>query len=259
MVKYMSCRTALARVAKLSCVFFIGLLMILPTVSVSANSEETLLETFSFSFPEFSKQTYQGIEYDVITIDSCELEGAIGEPMLPMYAAEFLIHYGYEVTDIEVTAVSTQIIGEDLEVLPAPNQYSFSTGEVIDEQVQSEPASGSGPWHTITGSHLFRGYELLYVNLYPIFLDNGDAVFASNLAVEITCSPSEVSENFRGLMQDREMVLSRITNAASMVSYPMMQPTPVNENYDMLIVTTEEFAESFLPLKQAHQARGLEV
>jgi len=112
------------------------------------------------------------------------------------------------------------------------------------------------------GTYYFRGYQILVLLLHPIQYNpvTGEIDYYQQLDVSIeTTSSQKTSSLFRGLERDAKEVKSKVDNSEDIGLYQQIHPqsSQIDDGYDFLIVTTEEFKEYFQLLKEDHDDRGI--
>ncbi len=245
-------------------------LMVSSPVSFFANaaglSAPTSRYTINYSFqpPSVDHTTIDGTTYSILTTPTATLAGNPGEPDLPVYSAHILLPY-----DTEVQAVTTspglQTILGTFDILPVDHAQPLLPGQDNDSptaeknlSIYSSDKNFPGSFFTTTGTYSFRGYQILTLELHPVQYNplTQATVFYENLQVTVTTIPvSTPNPLYRGGI-DEEAARAMIDNPETLITYPHSGDAPLTQ-YELLILTTNSLKSSFMPLKEAHDARGV--
>ncbi|MCK4416406.1 MAG: hypothetical protein KAU84_04560, partial [Thermoplasmatales archaeon] len=133
-----------------------------------------------------------------------------------------------------------------------------------DATIYNANAFYPGSLYTEVGTYSFRGYNLLVLLLHPIQYNpvTGELFYYRNLEVSIETIADDTSANlFRGLEKDKIEVTKKVDNPELSEQYheESAKPSSMNEDYDLLIITTDSLKNDFEPLKQAHDATGIDT
>jgi len=256
---------------KLFCVLSIVFLLLSSFSFTSSASEfDTINEVFVFDAPSIIYSVEDGSLVASVVMDGIENNGVVGKPLLPEVPVTVLIPYGYEVSDITVDSGDWELLDSGVNVVCAKAQVALVSEDFVSDSVSydgdvisfEETLDESGLF-SVVGLYSQRGYDLLYLNIYPVSFDEstGSVWWTDSLSLSVDIEFTGKSNAlFRGLSSDESLVLSRVSNPSAMSSYASL-PSPLAEEdqYDMLILTRSDLMEGFVPLKQAHEARGLSV
>jgi hypothetical protein len=168
--------------------FFASLLALL--ILASAARPETITRDLSFRSPRI---VVSGGEA-VLSIDGCRTIARAGAPMVPVYAAVFVLPPGEEIVSVTVTPLATEILPMPAPATPMPDQVS--TGRAWSGVKGRDPSiyGVSAHWPPSPGelSTVQRkgGIALAYVNIYPLRPSgSGDtAIFTPQVSVTIETS-----------------------------------------------------------------------
>jgi len=244
---------------------------LLSTSSVFVGAEqETVNEqinvSYSFDTPKLTKITIGDTIYDQVILQDVPCFGDPGEPYLPIKGAFILLPEGSKVANIFVETGEKIKLGEDFYIVPAGKPVPMSKIHLARDPVPDETIYGStdmfpGELFSEAETYSFRGYDILVLSLYPVQYvpTSGEVFFYPSLTVNVEIVENNmVNPLFRGLSKDRIEVLNKIDN-------PVVVDTYTNEigvlggleQYDLLILTTDDFKDDFEPLKNAHEENGL--
>ncbi|MEM0466961.1 MAG: C25 family cysteine peptidase [Candidatus Thermoplasmatota archaeon] len=230
------------------------------TLRTQLTSDSITLQ-YSFVTPTIS-QIYVGEKcYDVIHIEHLGCFGHPGEPYLPVRGAYILLPYNTQVVDIIVSGEKTSL-GKGFTVVPTPKPVPLIDAPVIpvpDEGTYSSTEEVPGELFSTVGVYSFRGYQILVLRLYPVqyIPASGEILFYSSLEVTVQLTPIRQQKSLhRGLSDDRRILQEKIDNPQVISTYAT-QYNRGSDEYDLLILTKDEFKDGFLPLKNKHDADGV--
>jgi hypothetical protein len=107
----------------------------------------------------------------------------------------------------------------------------------------------------------FRGYDILVMALYPVqyIPQTGELYYFDQMSVSVELKQTDkINPYFRNNEKDENQLLTKVDNPVMVNSYVKTVSKPVTlELVDLLIITTEEFKNDFLPLKQEHDSSGI--
>ena len=244
--------------------FFSGL-------SIAQKTEENRLTiTYNFAYPEIKKININGFEYDQITVKDAPCFGNPGEPFLPMKGAYILLPKNNQVKKITVTSNSRISFGLGYNIIPVseivPRSMILKSKShlIKNEEIYSSENSFPNTLFSKVGSYNFRGYTILVLTLYPVQYkpSTGELFYYPEIRVDVTTVKTQKNNIFyRGLDEDKNEVLKKIDNPEILETYSgeTRVKTDIKNQYDLLILTSNEFKNSFQPLKVAHENKGLKV
>ena len=257
-------------ITKLCCMLFVFFLVVSSFSLVSsAEAVDSIEQSFVFSQPELVWQQ-DGSSVVSVVLEEYENNGVAGKPLLPEVPVTLLIPHGFDVSDVSVVAGEWNVLVSGVDVIRASSQVALIPDDFVSdsisfdgEMIGVEDTLDESGLFAVVGQYAQRGYELLYLNLYPVVFDESDGSLSwtDSLSVSVSLVDSgESNELFRGLSVDEQLVLGRVSNPSAAVSYASLaSPLADGDQYDMLILTRSELMEGFVPLKEAHEARGLSV
>jgi hypothetical protein len=229
-----------------------------------ASPSSALIVSYTFQTPAVSQTTIAGETYSVLTTPTATLSGNPGEPDLPIYSARILLPYNEDMQAVSVTPGPETVLGA-FNVLPVDQAHPLLPGHENDTPVAEKNASiysadqnFPSSFFTTTGAYFFRGYQILVLELHPVQYNpiTQKTVFYTDFQVTVTTKPSSApSPLYRGGI-DEEAAREMIDNPAILDTYPHIEYSPVPQ-YELLILTTNALKDAFIPLKNAHDARGV--
>lgn len=203
--------------------------------------------------------------YDSVTIPGLNNQIIPGEPVLPVRTARILIPYGEEVQEVKVVAGNEKYLGS-VSIRPGQNSVPIGftkncTGcnpednwtttpvlNLLNEKIYESENPYPAEAYSVLGVQRKHGYEILYINLYPIkyIPKTGTAYSFGAFDVEVTTSPVETLNRglFRGLLEDREEVDMIVDNPEKTTTYPTDLSTTgksllLDGYYDYVIITNQ--------------------
>ena len=243
---------------------------LLMTSSVFVGGEENEHAQVSISYlfgtPELEKISIGDIVYDKLTLEDAPCFGNPGEPCLPIKGAFILLPQDSKVVNIFVETGKQTRLGEGFNIIPAGEPVPISKIHLARDPVPDETIYGStsmfpGEFYSKSGVYSFRGYDILVLSLYPVQYVplTGELLYYPSLTVKVETAGGNVGNPlFRGLSKDKTEVLNKVDNPVEINTYSnKIVSLDANEQYDLLILTTDEFKDDFQPLKDAHDNNGL--
>jgi len=252
-------------------VFLIFLILISSSIPLTQaydeQTEKQIILTYSFDNPSIQVVTINEDTYDRIFLADCVTASNAGEPNIPSKGVYILIPPKSKIEDIEITTGTEHIIGRGFNIDPVgeaiPITYSSTSQKIrTNKEIYNSNNFYPGKLYTEIGIHYFRGYKILVLLLHPIQYNpvTGELYFYENMYVSVKTSfDNKVINLFRGLEQDKQEVMKKVDNPNDAYQYiSEIKPSSIFvDNYDLLILTTDSLKANFEPLKQAHDATGL--
>ncbi|MBN2066331.1 MAG: PKD domain-containing protein [Candidatus Thermoplasmatota archaeon] len=245
------------------CVLFVASMITVGNVSSDA---ETITFVYTFEKPSIQSVQLRDTIYDKVTLAGASSFGDPGEPYLPMKGAYILLPQDTTVKDISVEIQDMHSLGNGFSVLPTGTPTTFSqavssAAPVPDEQIYSSNELFPGILFSEVGIYHFRGYSILVLTLYPVHYRplSGELFYVSDITLSVELKETQQSSSlYRDVERDQAEVLNRIDNPAILDTYSSTRQTSqVLDDYDLLILTVDEFVDEFQPLQQAHNEEGI--
>ena len=222
-------------------------------------------QTYLFEKPSIDTIDIEGNTYNEIHIPGLQTIDNPGRPCLPVKGAYLLLPYQTKVDSITITVNDPISLGENYVVKPAstpvPLSYiAFSQPPSPDKSIYSSDTIYPGTLYSEIGTYLFRGYQILVLNLHPVQYQpsTGEIFYYSSMTVNVQLSEDVTdTTNLRNKASDINEIQGKIDNPSLLATYPNVQTTQKADAYDFLILTTSEFQDDFLPLKTAHDQMGM--
>ena len=259
-------------VVKLGLVLSISLFFIMPnglTQFTTDESTKSISVSYSFSEPVIETRLIQDIIYTDVTIPDILTDGNPGKPCLPVKGAYILLPPKTTVDAITITYNDQKMYFLDHLILPGEVPIPISEPErriplFTDENIYSSIAEFPGTLYDIVGTYQSHGYTILVLNIYPVQYQpmNNCILFYRDIAFEIyTKDVSEINEMIRDTDSDRSNVLRIVDNPDDISLYDsfILTSSDLEDSAELLIITTDELKDTFLPLKNAHDAEGIQT
>lgn len=208
---------------------------------------------FQFDAPVIEELELGGHRFHTVTMSNLPTLNYPGAPVLPIKIVKLLLPHSKMVTDVKVVTEVNSLPGEYLIV---PGQTPLANNTISASSLTSScnftppnPAYYERDYPGIYSTynvHILRGYQLLYLTLYPVQYHNGIISYYTTMSVTIQLESDLTNhQTYRGLNKDRTNLLEfDPLNSNFLDSYPeSRQPRP--EYYQYVILTTAEFEEAF--------------
>lgn len=229
------------------CNFFIfleAIVLLFSSLGVNAlNVESFDVITLEFSFPKPLVEEVadaDGELYNTVSIEGLPVSSDLNQPCLPVKPIKILLPYGREFESLKVTAFEKSTVGQVYNIKQGGNIIHFERGS--SKPMSKKPLGISCEnLYSIVGTHVFRGFPILYVNLFPVQYTHGVVTYYKRIIVEIK---TKVSQHVvRGSSGDMEMVAKLVDNPACIASYSYALKTK-NNVVEYVIITNEDLAEA---------------
>ncbi len=230
---------------------------------------ETITKVLSFERPGFVVSSGEVI----ISIEDCRTIARPGAPMIPVYAAVFVLPPGEEIVSVAVSPVETELLSMPAPAAPMPDQVSL--GRVWSGMKGRDPAIYGSPgfWPPSSGelSSVQRsaGVKLAYVNIYPLRPSGSEntALFTPKVTVTI--------ETRKALASNSSVPSLRAGRAAADLSAAVENPDGLTiygrsiesspgsylsaSPVPYVIITSDALAGAFGQLADFRERHGLKV
>jgi len=240
------------------------ILLIAVAILISSLSEAKTIEK-TFFYQNF--QIEQQGDYYLITAPDALNTALNGQPLLPWYAAKVLLPPGEIIESVEFSGRDIKEITGTFQLQPKQYARPISKGEsgvfVKDEEFyQSDspyPLSNINKGNT----EFWGGHGIGFINYTPFIYHakSGKISYYQQVTIIIHTKPAEEAKQAMQLLNTRSIVQNQIKkfvdNPEAIQSYS--QTSERNNDYDMIIITPEQFAEAFDTLVSHYLIRGLKV
>lgn len=224
---------------------------------------ETIEKTYFFN--DFQVRATKG-NYYMIDADGALNTALIGQPLLPWFAANFVLPPGEEIASVE-------FIGNDLVTMAGnyqlmPKQYvqpiskgksgEFAKDENIYQSNEAYPIIGNQTHNT----QFWAGHGIGTVNYTPFVYHakSGEINYYRQVSLVIKTKATEKAQAALQLINssNNQLVSEFIENPESLKDYPQMASSK-STDYDYLIITPEEFVSEFDALVYHYLIRGMKT
>lgn len=235
-------------------------------VAENRNEYTPIIKKYSFDTPITEQVSINEVIYDRVILKDSPRYGNIGEYDLPAHGAYLLLNPGDEIINIEVIPGEKVLLGSNinLEVVTQPTRLSNIDIPYPESQFELKDISDDiypGSLYTMIGTYCFRGYEILVLLLHPVqYIPHLKTLYYfKDLEVQVsTKNSNQLNSLFRNKENDKIEAIKKIDNPVAISSYNVNKLSPLSsKNYDLLILTTDEFDDVFKSLKQTHDANGI--
>ncbi len=249
------------------------MLLVFPSVYATdpdgPTDDDTILQSISmsYSFPEphIVECQIEDSVFDQIIMEKLSSFSNPGEPCLPVKGASILLPADAIITGVAVEITEQIQLVPNNVVLPGSTPVPISSNQsptipepnpVIYTSDEMYPTT----LFTQIGVYMARGYKIAIFRLNPVqYNPMGNVIwYYPEMKLTVTVETAgKQSHLYRGIPVDQEFIASKIDNAWMADHWYSNYSIEITEAYDLLILTSEEFADGFIPLKQAHDQRGL--
>jgi len=257
-------------------IFFVTILLVAMTFSsfVSADNndscdcEQQITRKYSFDLPYMSQVVIDDNVYNKIIMPNSSGIGNPGEPNLPVHEVRLLLPPELKVKEINVIPGEKIFLASDFIVEPVGKPAKLSDIELFSNSVRNESIYSSnypfpGKLFSEIGTYSFRGHEILVMMLYPVqYIPNtGKLYYFKEMTISIkTVEKNQINPLFRNTKNDGIELSKKIDNPLSIAPYTKKLINSFSPNdYDLLILTIDEFKGDFEPLKDSHNAEGIKT
>ncbi len=229
------------------------------------NSVDNVSVQYYFEIPSVKPVVIGDTVYSRIILPGSTYGGKPGEPSLPKTGAKILLPKGAEIKEINVypsDKASLKLVNPIVPIgEPVPlSQTETTSFPVPDEKVYNSRDLFPGSLYTKVGVYCFKGYDVLYLTLYPVqyIPVTGELFYYENIKISVkTVTNRGINPSFRGFEEDKLDVMSRVDNPSTIQTYPDSlndYNTLAEDDYDLLIITVDSLKNAFQILKNAHDA-----
>ena len=205
--------------------------------------------------------------YDRVALAGVLNAANAGEPYLPVKGAYILLPKNTRVDKINVESNKMLFLGSEFNIEPAGKPIPLSMAKSAelpkpDMEIYDSNNLFPGELFTEVGTYSFRGYNILVLNLYPVqYVPNtGELYYYQDLTVYVeTVKDGRDNTLFRGLEKDELEIMKKIDNGDIIDTYigKSSSEISIDENHDLLIITTNSLKDGFEPLKKIHDTEGI--
>jgi hypothetical protein len=233
--------------------------------STSAEGADSLVVEYVFGSPELQTIAIGPDSYLRLTILGATNGGNPGEPALPSRAANILLPEGAEVVSVETRPGDQRLLAVGAPVEPVPYPVVLSDVANFDQLprpdtvIYRSAAGFPAQRHEAVGTQTFRGHDILVLKLNPVeyYPAAHQLIAYGSITVIVHYTYRNLSHpHRRALAVDLMEVRQRVDNPD--IVRPSRQSLLTAEaEYDLLVLTTPELADAFIPLRDHHNLSGI--
>jgi hypothetical protein len=253
----------------LKATFFSTILLLTAFSALANNSDEnseTLQLNYYFQSPTISSIEIEKYVYDRVTLTDGYTAGNQGEPNIQSKGAYILLPPRSKVSNIAVNVEDKISLGFGYDIDPIGESIPISNVQVSsipvrDEAIYNKNEFYPGDLFTEIGTYNSKGYEILVLLLHPMQYNpvTGELIYFENIKINVETTINGKLNLFRGLDIDKNEVKNKVDNQEVIKLYSNIKQPTFLESYDLLILTTDSLKTGFEPLKNAHNAKGLDT
>lgn len=238
---------------------FLSILFVSLLVGMKA---ETIEKTYTFSNPVIS----QNGDYQQIIFDDMMLTAKAGEPALPYYAVSLLLPPGH-------IALEVEFIGEGIISLEGEfNIYPYQPSRPLSETSKAEFVKNEDIYnsqdiypksqYSNVSTNFMNAYGFAFSSFTPVQYNplEGKISYFSKVTIRIKTAPGREAENALQNLSSRRDVKQRLLSLAQNPDMIDTYPTKAirsDEQYELLIITPEQFETNFDELRDIYLSRGV--
>ena len=244
----------------------------------NAERDNSIQLSYSFEQPCIEKKNL----FDEITMSDLMTCGLPGEPVMPLKSIKVLLPPGSTVYTIEISPGRQITIPGSYKLIPGekpvPLNYQGSIEPTLpDPLIYESNTPYPGFLYEDIGMQSFRGYNILFLNLYPVQYvpKTGQVYYYDTLEVKITPTSSKttMSAFFRDINIDKNELINKVDDTDALSQYdgfivskddrsPSRSLVDPADTYKYVVITNEELKNSngeytFQDLIQSKINKGL--
>ena len=218
---------------------------------------------FTFSTPSIEQILVDDDVYDMVNINDLPNTCVLDKPRLPVKPVKLLLPYGRTVDTVDVMARGKSFMGSGYNVEKGHNIIPLDKVTTLPGRKEVNTASSEN-FYSIAGTHVFRGYTILFVNLFPVqyWEETGELVWYNHMSLEVKTRDLSSNMVIRGAQKDKDMVTSLVDNPSWITTYENALMVTTRDTIEYVIITNEELRDasgdySFQDLVQARIDNGI--
>lgn len=239
--------------------FFPSLIFILFTPLLFAGE---LIYTYHFSAPTLSTQG----NYTTIGFENTIQSALSGDPSLPYLSIKLLLPPGEVVTGMEIIRENEQMIEGNFTLEPYQPSRPLSETKVAKFIYNPSTYQSSEAYPKVAGrtpgTHFMNGYGFALGAFTPVNLipSTGKLSYFEKVTIILKTSPQKKAQQASTMLQPSENLHMRARKfadnpeAISQYQLPIARTT---DQYKLLILTTDQFADEFTELTDMYLQRGI--
>jgi hypothetical protein len=206
-----------------------------------------------------------------LEIKGCRTIGMPGEPLVPVYAARFIIPPGETAARVTVEPAGIVTLDGSYSLAPMPPQAPLGTAAPIAWARNEAVYRSSSPYPAARGvlvtEQLLAGIRIVFVDVYPcqVIPASGTVLFAPAVSVVVETVPAAAPAEARPPAQVRRALAAierLVENPEAAAAYEpgpqTIEPQEISgELAHYVIITAPQFVASFEPLAELKTRAGL--
>ncbi len=229
-----------------------------------SNDTEDVMLNFYFEQPTIEKIVVNDEVYDKVTMNGLSNRGDFQRPRLPVKSVKLLVPYDHYLDSIEVVGSKKTLLGLGYNVERGHNIIPITTQRLHHVINQRTYEKSPEILYSIVGTHVVRGYNVVFVNLYPLHYqqDTGEIRYYSQMTLTMKTKESPSNIQVRGLQKDKQLIEKLVDNPTIISTYDTSITSMSKDEVDYVIITNEELATTsgdytFQDLIQSKLDKGL--
>jgi len=226
---------------KYTCILVLISLLLTSISIANGSSKEVTMELY-FVFREPRIEKIQDIVR--VTVAGLPNSNEYNKPRMPVKPVRVLLPQMTKVKDVRVIPSTPEIIGSYKNIEVGSRIMPLQQQAIAKKKISIPHYSATYPENlfSIEGVYNFRGYSILYVNLYPAHytLSTGEITFYRSMTLIVSLEKRDRPNRlFRGLERDNEIVHGFVDNPEIASTYNAKN----NAEVGYLIITSENFTK----------------
>ncbi len=222
---------------------------------------DVIEKTYQFESPRVS----QTDGYQIIQFENAMITGIPGEPALPYFSVSLLLPPGQAASNIEIIPGEEIVLEGNYKLYPMQHSRPVSEGAsgtfaINDKVYQSDAVYPENISGVLTTQYL-NGYAIAMTTFTPVRYNplSGKISYYQSVTVRITSEQNQKAVKALENLQSTPSVLKRVgkiaQNTELLKSYPVKELR--DQNYQMVIITTSQYADDFQQLVEFYLPRGI--
>ncbi|MCF7920307.1 MAG: T9SS type A sorting domain-containing protein [Candidatus Cloacimonetes bacterium] len=220
---------------------------------------------YHFAYPEIREA---GL-YSEVIFENCLNIGKEGDPALPQLAASILLEAGTAAENVEVLSIAYYEDVRTLRLLPAGKPVPLSKmddqpyerweSEIYSRQSNYPATRTSEPNTGFLCGHPLASFLVCPVEYTPL---TGETRFLESITLKIKTAVDSKATAAESLLRHNNKIAVRLTNLVDNISaldYYSETPASRPEEYDILLITSEELLPHFAEYIQYKESCGYSV
>jgi len=209
---------------------------------------ENIILNFTFSEPLIEEIEIKDEVHHRVTIKELPNSGDLKKPCLPVKSIKILIPYGKKIDTITVKTDDKTLLKSKCNIEVGQNTVPIVNGLSQQPDIKEITSKSPNNIYSIVGTYKFRGFPILFVNLYPVeyYETTGNVFYYEHITLDVTTKEINSTPIIRGLQRDFDAVTSRVDNPYYVASYIDASQSVNEDTAEYVIITNEALANSEL-------------